>query len=153
MISISRPNSGATRPNGDPDWHYLVRQAQRRLVELGFIDDSRKYVWSVTNAGGVAARGIQSENDLWPIKRAPTKPPVSSHSDYDSLIWGSRRANIATQERLVSEIAAWERQRNASGARIKWMSTTEKARTYPQPAGLKQALTSRRLVGRVDRFV
>ena len=31
---------------------------------------------------------------------------------------------IATQERLVSEIAAWERQRNASGARIKWMFTT-----------------------------
>ncbi|HKH80679.1 MAG TPA: IS630 family transposase, partial [Methylovirgula sp.] len=32
------------------------------------------------------------------------------------------------QERLVSEIAAWERQRNASRARIKWMFTTEKAR-------------------------
>ena len=29
---------------------------------------------------------------------------------------------------LVSEIAAWERQRNASGARIKWMFTTAKAR-------------------------
>ena len=34
---------------------------------------------------------------------------------------------IATQRRLVSEIAAWERQRNASGARIKWMFTTEKS--------------------------
>jgi transposase len=45
---------------------------------------------------------------------------------------------IATQRRLVSEIAAWERQRNASGARIKWMFTTEKARAkmgraYPEP--------------------
>jgi transposase len=29
---------------------------------------------------------------------------------------------------LVREIAAWERQRNASGARIKWMFTTDKAR-------------------------
>ena len=43
---------------------------------------------------------------------------------------------IASQEQLVSEIAAWERQRNASRARIKWMFTTEKARdkmgrTYP----------------------
>jgi hypothetical protein len=43
---------------------------------------------------------------------------------------------IASQEQLLSEIAAWERQRNASGARIKWMFTTEKARdkmgrTYP----------------------
>ena len=31
-------------------------------------------------------------------------------------------------KRLISEIAAWERQRNAAGARIKWMFTTEKAR-------------------------
>ncbi len=29
---------------------------------------------------------------------------------------------------LTSEIAAWERQRNAAGARIKWMFTTDKAR-------------------------
>jgi transposase len=45
---------------------------------------------------------------------------------------------IATREQLISEIAAWERQRNTSGARIKWMFTTEKARAkmgraYPQP--------------------
>jgi transposase len=48
---------------------------------------------------------------------------------------------IATQDQLVSEIAAWERQRNHSGARIKWMFTTEKARAkmgraYPPPAAL-----------------
>ena len=46
---------------------------------------------------------------------------------------------IATHAQLVSEIAAWERQRNASGARIKWMFTTAKARikmgrAYPEPA-------------------
>jgi len=46
---------------------------------------------------------------------------------------------IATREQLVSETTAWERQRNASGARIKWMFTTEKARAkmgraYPDPA-------------------
>ena len=46
---------------------------------------------------------------------------------------------IATHERLVSEIAAWEQQRNASGACIKWMFTTDKARAkmgraYPDPA-------------------
>ena len=29
---------------------------------------------------------------------------------------------------LISEIAAWEKQRNTAGARIKWMFTTEKAR-------------------------
>jgi transposase len=46
---------------------------------------------------------------------------------------------IATPERLVAEIAAWERQRNASGAQIKWMFTTDKARVkigraYPEPS-------------------
>jgi hypothetical protein len=50
---------------------------------------------------------------------------------------------IATQEQLVSETAAWERQRNASGARIKWMFTTEKARAkmgraYPEPASTRK---------------
>ena len=35
---------------------------------------------------------------------------------------------IATRQQLVSEIAAWERQRNTTGARINWMFTTEKAR-------------------------
>ena len=45
---------------------------------------------------------------------------------------------IDERERLVSEIAAWERQRNAAGARIKWMFTTERARSklaraYPDP--------------------
>jgi len=35
---------------------------------------------------------------------------------------------IASQEQLASEIAAWERQRNTSRARIKWMFTSEKAR-------------------------
>jgi len=45
---------------------------------------------------------------------------------------------IETIEQLTAEIAIWERQRNAAGARIKWMFTTEKARAkmgraYPQP--------------------
>ena len=35
---------------------------------------------------------------------------------------------IATREDLIQQIAAWERQRNASAARIKWMFTTERAR-------------------------
>jgi len=45
---------------------------------------------------------------------------------------------IDNRECLASEIAAWERQRNASGALIRWMFTAEKARTkmgraYPHP--------------------
>jgi hypothetical protein len=49
---------------------------------------------------------------------------------------------IATPERLASEIAAWERQRNATRVQVKWMFTTEKARAkmgraYPEPASIK----------------
>jgi DDE superfamily endonuclease len=51
---------------------------------------------------------------------------------------------IATPEQLVSEIAAWEQQRNAAKARITLMFTTEKARAkmgraYPQLAGVQNA--------------
>jgi len=47
--------------------------------------------------------------------------------------------HIGERQRLVAEIAAWERQRNAAGARVKWMFTTERARTklaraYPDTA-------------------
>ena len=35
---------------------------------------------------------------------------------------------IGERQRLVAEIAAWERQRNAAGARVNWMFTTERAR-------------------------
>jgi hypothetical protein len=46
---------------------------------------------------------------------------------------------IASREQLQAEIAAWEKKRNLARARIKWMFTSEKARTkmgraYPQPA-------------------
>jgi transposase len=45
---------------------------------------------------------------------------------------------IENHQRLVAEVAAWERRRNASGARIKWMFSTEQARikmakAYPKP--------------------
>jgi transposase len=50
---------------------------------------------------------------------------------------------IDTYEHLQSEIAAWESQRNASRARIKWMFTTDKARAkmaraYPEPASVSE---------------
>ncbi|MGB7097871.1 MAG: IS630 family transposase [Xanthobacteraceae bacterium] len=50
---------------------------------------------------------------------------------------------IATHAHLVSEIAAWERQRNASGARINWMFTAAKARAkmghaYPEPVSPRE---------------
>jgi len=46
---------------------------------------------------------------------------------------------IGDRDRLVSEIAAWQQQRNASGARIEWKFNTQKARqklarAYPDTA-------------------
>jgi hypothetical protein len=46
---------------------------------------------------------------------------------------------IGAREVLVSEIEAWERQRNSSGARVKWKFNTQKARAklaraYPHTA-------------------
>jgi hypothetical protein len=51
---------------------------------------------------------------------------------------------IATQQQLKSEIAVWERQRNAARARIKWMFTTDKARAKMERAYPKPAATSGR---------
>jgi hypothetical protein len=52
---------------------------------------------------------------------------------------------IDDAERLISEIAAWEQQRNAAGARINWMFTTDKARAkmgraYPETANESESL-------------
>jgi transposase len=52
---------------------------------------------------------------------------------------------IADRAVLNTEVAAWQRQRNASGARIKWKFTTQKARqtlarTYPDTAKESKSL-------------
>jgi len=49
---------------------------------------------------------------------------------------------ISERQLLVAEIAAWQKQRNASGARIRWKFTTQKARTklgraYPDTTASK----------------
>jgi len=50
---------------------------------------------------------------------------------------------IADKATLISEIAAWERRRNATKARINWLFTVDRARqkmgrVYPQPASRSQ---------------
>lgn len=47
---------------------------------------------------------------------------------------------IESRDSLIAEVAAWENQRNNSGARINWMFSTEQARlkmakAYPKPTG------------------
>src|SRR6478752_1644745 len=61
---------------------------------------------------------------------------------------------IDNRAELEREIAAWERERNAVGARVTWMFTTEKARTkmgraYPKPtAALDQPINSHNHCGK-----
>jgi len=62
---------------------------------------------------------------------------------------------IATRQQLVSEIAAWERQRNTTGARINWMFTTEKARAkmgraYPTEVSVPGS--NERIITSVQRY-
>ena len=62
---------------------------------------------------------------------------------------------IATRQQLVSEIAAWERQRNTTGARINWMFTTEKARAkmgraYPNEVSVPGS--NERIITSVQRY-
>jgi len=50
---------------------------------------------------------------------------------------------IESYDRLITETIAWEKQRNDSGAKIKWMFTAEKARTkmakaYPKLENQKE---------------
>jgi transposase len=50
---------------------------------------------------------------------------------------------IESYPRLVAEVAAWEKRRNAARARINWSFTTEKARNkmgraYPKPTNLRR---------------
>ncbi len=51
-------------------------------------------------------------------------------------------SRIGERDILVADIAAWQKQRNAAGARIKWKFTAQKARAkltraYPKTAGSK----------------
>jgi hypothetical protein len=51
---------------------------------------------------------------------------------------------IPDKATLVSAISAWQRRRNAEGARIEWMFTVDRAReklgrAYPRPSPKKQA--------------
>jgi len=51
---------------------------------------------------------------------------------------------IESLDRLIAEVEAWERRRNAGAARIKWMFSTEKARlklakAYPKPSTAKES--------------
>jgi hypothetical protein len=50
-------------------------------------------------------------------------------TEHEGLSRETVRWRLAEDDLLNTEVAAWQRQRNASGARIKWKFTTERARS------------------------
>jgi transposase len=91
-----------------------------------------------------ATRKLSGKEEALLVATACSSPPAGRARWTLELLAGAivrltDHASISREtEQLVSEIAAWQRQRNASGARIKWMFTTEKARAkmgraYPEP--------------------
>ena len=76
----------------------------------------------------------------WSSTSPPSTPAGSTwwRSRFGVLRGQCLDRRISSRDILEAEIAAWERQRNDSAARIKWMFTTEKARhklsrAYPKP--------------------
>ena len=66
-------------------------------------------------------------------------PPSDGEIEIGVLKGQCLDRRIDDRVELEREIAAWQRRRNAAGARVKWMFTTEKARAkmgraYPKPA-------------------
>ncbi len=68
--------------------------------------------------------------NAWSSTTPPSMPAGSTWSRSRSAYSAASAWTVEFDDpkRLFSEIAAWEKQRNAAGARIKWMFTTEKAR-------------------------
>ena len=80
-----------------------------------------------SSAKDTAHRAARLRRDLDAMRRS-----------HDIRRWSPNR-RIDDPNHLAQEVAAWVRQRNAAGARIKWMFTTDKARNkmgraYPQAA-------------------
>lgn len=88
----------------------------------------------------------QARRILWRIELHYTPMQASWLNMVEIEIGVLRRQcldrHIDCRDRLVAEVAAWEELRNASGARIRWMFCTDKARdklakAYPVPTSRK----------------
>jgi CheY-like chemotaxis protein len=77
--------------------------------------------------------GRKAGPGLWVRLRARVSPKHASWLNMVEIEIGVLRSQcldhrIDDKETILTEVAAWEKRRNAEGARIQWMFTTEKAR-------------------------
>jgi hypothetical protein len=71
--ALGREGFSSAKPDcrRELSWHYLVRQARRRLVDLGLVDGSRPGLWGLTavgrqNAEWIAAGKVAKiDVDIW----------------------------------------------------------------------------------------
>jgi hypothetical protein len=62
---------------------------------------------------------------------------------------------LPSKQNLIAETAAWERQRNLSKARIKWMFSTDKARGHnvlSLPTAHRSRDANQRVITTVQRY-
>jgi transposase len=154
--------------------HESGETVRRRLVENALKPWQQK-MWCIPKIDGEYVARMEDVLDLYAEVPDPMRPVVCFDESPVQLIGETRQPlpaapgqieridyeyrrcgtvkgqcldrRIDTREGLEREIAAWERERNAAGARITWMFTTEKARAkmgraYPKPVPL-EPLTKR----------
>ena len=118
----------------------LSRETVRRRLAENDLKPWRKDMWCIPRIDGTYVARMEDVLDLY------AEAPDPKHASWPNMVEieiGVLRSQcldrrIAERDHLVAEIAAWERQRNAGGARIKWMFSTDRARAkltraYPNP--------------------
>jgi len=136
----------------------LSHETVRRRLAENDIKPWRKDMWCIPHVDGEYVARMEDVLDLYAEAPDPKRPVVCFDESPVQLIGEVRQPipavpgqlerydyeyrrngtgvlrgqcldrRIDNPKRLVREIAAWERQRNAARARIKWMFTTDKAR-------------------------
>jgi len=131
---------------GGENWNWKPRSSSFPAGRRGFIDVVAICL-HIRSVLSTSLPGGRSTSDTTPIGVplcSQTRKLVEHPEIEVSVLFGhclDRR--IGDPKKLVTEIDAWERQRNTAYARVKWMVTTEKARTKlcrasPQPEAISE---------------
>ena len=108
-----------------------------RLPGRDLPEHVRKRIEEVERESEHIRKRIEEAGDLPELRKRIAA--LAGPSNCSPARWCASPSTIASRAKPCREIAAWERQRNLAGAHLKWMFTTEKARTKmgrasPRPA-------------------
>lgn len=128
----------------------LSRETVRRRLAENDLKPWRRDMWCIPEVDGTYVARMEDVLDLYAeahrILRRLEFHHTPKHASWLNMVEieiGVLRRQcldrrIEDRKTLETEIDAWQRQRNASGARVKWMFTTQRARikllrAYPDP--------------------